>query len=97
MVSGGRVHAGGYCKDSQDVKMAGYWLDGHWKSLPGLSAGHDSEVYSLRLAGGDLYAAGYSRNALNVAVPGYWKNGNWMGLAALDAAKDAWAITSADQ
>ena len=83
------VYAGGYCINSADVRVAGYWKNGTWVGLTPLDATKRSQVESLFVSGDDVYAGGYSVNSSDVRVAGYWKNGTWVGLTDPDPAQDS--------
>jgi hypothetical protein len=83
------VYAGGYCNPIQTYP--GYWLNGTWDQLPGLTT-FDSEVTAIVVSGTDVYSGGYSTSGspdyqgAYIQVPGYWKNTTWHALTPPDTA-----------
>ena len=86
---GPNVYAGGWCNNSSDVGVPGYWKNGAWNGLPPLDATKDAWVFSLVVDGTDVYVGGACYNSSDVEVPGYWKNGTWNGLPPLGVTKHA--------
>jgi len=41
------VYAGGYCDNSSDVAVPGYWKNGTWNGLPPLDVMQDAAVLTL--------------------------------------------------
>lgn len=72
------VYVAGYVKNSSNVNVAGYWMNGTWTELGNpYDASKSSVAVSVLVSGSDIYVSGEAIGTSGVFVAGYWKNGSW--------------------
>lgn len=71
-IENGNIYALGYCLDSFDNKVPGFWKNNRWQELPYPASGDYVYVNKIAFMDSDFYAV-CNRG-------GYWKNTEWIPL-----------------